>query len=63
MPPLSSVDIYVIPEHPVSYTLGVAGVTNIQVMSFFANCVHIKVFFGSTSVLEYFQFPCVITYV
>lgn len=59
---LTSIDIFVTSSRTDTFQIGVDGVTNIQVMSFFANCVHVKIFFAPNVVEEYFQMPCLIHY-
>lgn len=55
-----SITIYV-PDAPVTYEIGVDSVQNINVHFYFANVVHIVIFFVDGSQKAFYQVPCVLS--
>jgi len=54
-----SINIYV-PDGTVTYEVGVADVQNINVHFYFANVVHVVIYFTDGSQKNYYQIPCVL---
>ena len=57
MSTLDTIDIYV-PGATVTYTVGINNVTQINVHFYFANVVHIIIYFADLSQLRFYQVPC-----